>query len=168
MIVTVDVSLKQATWGAQEPVSIVLGRDGVILPGQKAEGDMKTPLGTYELTHVFYRPDKREAPETGLPLIAITPQLGWCDDVTCPEYNSLISLPFKGSHEKMYRHDGYYDLGIIVAYNTVMPVPGQGSAIFCHRIPDSGYTAGCVGFDMTDLVQLISVLNPGDQMTIQA
>ena len=43
---------------------------------------------------------------TGLPVIALKPGDGWCDDPREPFYNRLVPLPCPGSHERLWREDG--------------------------------------------------------------
>ena len=58
----------------------VLGRAGVIAAHAKREGDGATPLGAWPLRFVYYRPDHETAPLTALPVRALVPADGWCDD----------------------------------------------------------------------------------------
>ena len=64
-----------------------LGKGGVKPEADKREGDGATPLGRYALRQVYYRVDRLAAPDTRLPLQALTPQDGWCDDPGDPAYN---------------------------------------------------------------------------------
>lgn len=132
----------------------------------KAEGDKMSPIGTFPLRRVFYRPDKVPAPETKLPVVAITPHMGWCDDPTCPEYNTLIDLPFTGNHEKMWRDDDAYDLVVEVGYNDDPIIPGKGSAVFMHCTKDYRGTEGCVALSVEDLQDLLKDLSKESLLTI--
>ena len=135
----------------------------------KIEGDMMSPNGQFYLRRAFYRADKTHKPETLLPIVAITTDMGWCDDPSKPEYNTLIKLPFDGSHEKMWREDDLYDLVIEVGYNDEQIVPGLGSAIFIHCIgPEYSGTAGCIGLNKDDLHNLIKDLSVHSTITIQS
>lgn len=62
-----------------------LGKSGV--RGDKAEGDGATPAGRFFLRRVFYRSDRISRPETGLPVRAISPRDGFCDDPGHADYN---------------------------------------------------------------------------------
>ena len=77
-----------------------IGRGGVAAAGEKREGDLKTPSGSFVLRSVYYRPDRIAPPNTALPVIALTPEDGWCDDPSHPLYNQPVKLPFDGRHEK--------------------------------------------------------------------
>ena len=134
----------------------------------KVEGDGKSPVGVFPLRRVFYRADKVAKPKTGLPVLAIAEQMGWCDDSACPEYNTLIELPFAGSHEKMWRDDDVYDLVVEIGYNDDPVVPGKGSAIFMHCARD-GYsgTEGCVALGVEDLLAVLAELWDGSTIEIK-
>ena len=83
--------------------------------------------------------------------------MGWCDDPKSSKYNKEIKLPFKLSHEKLYRKDNLYDLILVLNYNTDPVKKNKGSAIFFH-IAKKSYkkTKGCVGLKKIDLINLTS------------
>lgn len=71
-----------------------IGKNGLIDAQNKCEGDGHTPRGIYPLRACYYRPDKWPAPpQTGLPLVEIRPDMGWCDDPAHPRYNQLVRVP---------------------------------------------------------------------------
>jgi L,D-peptidoglycan transpeptidase YkuD (ErfK/YbiS/YcfS/YnhG family) len=142
-----------------------LGRTGVAL--QKREGDHCTPLGSFPLRQVFYRPDRMAAPATRLPCRALTPHDGWCDDVAAADYNRLIALPHPARHEMLWREDAVYDVIVVVGYNDAPVVPGHGSAIFLHLARDEyAGTEGCVAFARADLLAILAELATGSQVVI--
>lgn len=132
-----------------------IGKGGVTV--DKKEGDHKTPLGTYKLLHLYFRPDKVKKPDTDLPVTEITAALGWCDDPGFPDYNRLVALPFPGSHEKLWRDDDLYDVVVEIGHNHNPPIPGKGSAIFIH-IAYENYkgTEGCIALRKVDLLKLLA------------
>ena len=144
-----------------------LGRTGVILEGEKKEGDGKTPMGSYPVRQAFYRPDKFDEPICQLPIQPLTPELGWCDDPQRAEYNKLVRLPYGGSHEKMWRDDNLYDLVLVIGHNDDPPVPGRGSAIFVH-VAKEGFapTEGCVAVAPSVMLSLLRQLGPEDLFQI--
>lgn len=145
-----------------------LGKGGVRPEAEKREGDGATPLGRYPLRQVFYRPDRLAAPQTRLPLQALTPQDGWCDDPLDPAYNRFVTLPYGASHEKLWREDAVYDLIVVLGHNDDPPVPGLGSAIFMHVArPDYSGTEGCVALALPDLLALLAVLRPATQIELR-
>ena len=144
-----------------------LGRSGIVLEGEKKEGDGCTPLGTYPLRQVFYRPDKFETPICKLQVTALSPEIGWCDDSEHSHYNRLVGLPFGASHEKLWRDDCLYDLVLVIGHNDTPPVPGKGSAIFVH-VAKEGFepTEGCVALEAPALLTLLRGATPEDRLQI--
>ena len=143
------------------------GKAGVVQ--DKREGDHASPAGAFPLLRAFYRPDRLAAPRTALPLAALTPRDGWCDDPADPSYNRLVALPYPASHEELWRDDGLYDLIVVIGYNTGPIVPGKGSAIFLHcAAPDFAGTEGCIAIARDALVEVLALLGPRSTITIRA
>lgn len=144
-----------------------IGSGGAVDATLKREGDKKTPLGIFPVREVWYRVDKREKPVTNLPLRIITEADGWCDDSSAPEYNTHVTLPFAGSHEKLWREDEIYDLLFVLGYNDAPAVPGLGSAIFVHIArPAYSGTYGCVAMAENDLGEIITLLTDKSMIEI--
>ena len=122
----------------------------------KREGDGGTPIGTFKLRRAFFRADRISQPTSHLPLRALTPKDGWCDDPGHPDYNRLVGLPFDGSHEILWRYDGLYDVIIVIGHNDDPPRAPLGSAIFVHCAA-ANYTAtkGCVAVARATLIDLL-------------
>ena len=136
-----------------------LGRSGI--GGRKREGDGKTPSGQYGLVAVLYRPDRIRRPATGLPVMPIRPDMGWCDDPADAHYNREVRLPFAARHEALWRKDHVYDLVVILDYNLERPVRGAGSAIFLHLArPDFTPTEGCVAVSLSTMRRLLAAAGP--------
>lgn len=135
---------------------------------KKREGDQCTPLGTWPLRRVFYRPDKPPRPDTRLPRIPMTPTMGWSDDpADPPHYNRLVELPYPHGHEVLWRDDRVYDIVVELGYNDNPPVIGRGSAIFMHVAkPDFAPTAGCVALATDDLRHLLTLAAPGECLEV--
>ena len=146
-----------------------LGKGGVKPAADKREDDGSSPLGVWPVHRVYYRPDRGEAPETGLPVIALRPADGWSDDAAEPSYNRRVTLPCRGSHERLWREDRVYDLIVELGYNDDPPVAGNGSAIFLH-IGRDGYlpTEGCVALAEADLREVLKRLGGGSVIEIRA
>ncbi|HEY9680404.1 MAG TPA: L,D-transpeptidase family protein [Oculatellaceae cyanobacterium] len=150
------VDTKQLTMGG-DTFRCTIGRGG--FSRDKREGDGATPIGRYQFREVLYRADRVPKPLTGLPVRAITQNDGWCDDTACPEYNHFVQLPFKGSHEELWREDHLYDLLAVIGYNDDPVVAGAGSAIFLHvAAPNFTPTQGCVGLELHNLQKVIEQL----------
>jgi L,D-peptidoglycan transpeptidase YkuD (ErfK/YbiS/YcfS/YnhG family) len=132
-----------------------LGKNGVTK--NKVEGDKCTPSGTYRLKQVFYRADRINKITTNLKKIKIKKNMGWCDDPSSKRYNRLIKIPYKFSHEKLYRKDHIYDIVVILNYNMNPVVKKRGSAIFMH-ITKKNYlkTLGCIALKKNDLLKILN------------
>ena len=61
-----------------------IGKKGIIK--KKIEGDLKTPVGTFSIEHLYYRRDRVSRPQTKLKCIPIQKYMGWCND--CLLYTS--------------------------------------------------------------------------------
>ena len=141
-----------------------LGSGGIV--ADKREGDGGTPVGTWPLRRLLYRPDRGDAPACALPVEAIRPEDGWCDDPEHTDYNRLVARPFAASHEAMWRDDNLYDL--VVVHNDDPPVAGAGSAIFLHLArPDWGPTAGCVAFTREDFLEILGTITTESQLIVE-
>ena len=145
-----------------------LGKGGVIAAADKREGDGKSPLGTWGIRRVLFRPDKGGPPQTRLPTKALERDDGWCDAPGDPAYNRAVKLPHPASAEHMWREDDVYDLVCILAHNDDPPVPGLGSAIFLHLArPGYAPTEGCVALSREDMLELLSLAKLGDAVAIE-
>ena len=143
-----------------------LGKKGIT--HDKKEGDNATPIGRFALRCVYYRPDVFVIPpKTGLSLYALSPEDGWCDDVSSPDYNTFVKLPYPARHEKLWRDDAVYDLIIVVGYNDAPVVVGKGSAIFIHLARENfAGTEGCVAFQREDLMWIVERLGEGAEIEV--
>lgn len=140
----------------------------MIEAGDKREGDGFSPLGSWPLRQVFFRPDKGPPPRTTLPTRPISPPDGWCDDPADPAYNRLIQKPYAASHEDLWREDGVYDLIVELGHNDDPPVPGLGSAIFLHLArPGFTPTEGCVALERAALEDVLREAEPGAVLEIR-
>ena len=133
-----------------------IGKNGVIAADDKIEGDLKTPIGHYRVTHGYYRPDKMDCPKSIIPFTAIEPNFGWCDEPSHEFYNQFVIKPFEPSHENLWRDDDVYDVILVTDHNTNPIVPGKGSAVFIHVArEDFSPTAGCLALRKEDLLMII-------------
>lgn len=142
-----------------------LGRGGVTL--DKKEGDGATPVGTFPLRQLIYRADRMEKPETGLPVEVLSPDTGWCEDPSHPDYNRKVIVPHPANCDFMTRDDHLYDMTVVIGYNDDPVVPGRGSAIFMH-LARAGMTPteGCVGLAADDLRAVLALCTPETHITI--
>ena len=160
----VDIRRYERSGGCWQPIGApvdgMAGRNGLAPPGEKREGDGRTPSGTFALERGFgYAPL-----ETKIPYIVVNPEMVWIDDPKSPLYNTLAGREDgKGfSFEEMKRNDDLYKYGIVIEYNTKNIVAGAGSAIFFHiRRDRETATAGCVATAEHDMVEMLQWLDPG-------
>ncbi len=144
-----------------------IGRSGV--REDKTEGDGATPAGRFALRRVIYRADRLSRPDTGLPVMPVAEDQGWCDDPNEPAYNQPVRLPFAGSHEVLWREDSVYDVIVVLGHNDSPAIAGRGSAIFMHVArPDYGPTEGCVALALADLLEVLALCGPGDTITVNS
>lgn len=144
----------------------VIGKNG---PGKHAEGDTKTPLGTWIIGEAY---GIKEDPGTALPYTQITDDMYWCATGSHgTKYNQLI---FKSDEpdadysedEHLIDYPGVYDYFIDLGYNAGC-APYAGNAIFLHvwRDPDH-YTGGCVAVSEEDIITILQILSAGTVVTI--
>jgi len=156
----------EARWG-DKVMRCAFGPGGIA--SGKREGDGTTPVGSFPLRWLLYRPDRLVAPVTGLPVSPISPNDGWCDDPADPLYNRAVKLPYRAHHERLWRDDEIYDLVVILGHNDDPVVPGAGSAVFLHVArPDLSPTAGCIVLARDDLLAMLATAGPGDRVVVSA
>ena len=67
-----------------------IGKKGLTI---NKKGDLKTPIGLFSLSNLFYRKDRVKKPNTKLNCKKISSNMGWCNDVCDKKnYNKLINL----------------------------------------------------------------------------
>ena len=123
----------------------------------KYEGDKKAPIGVFKLTNLFgYSKDN----SFQMSYFYTSKKLICVDDSDSNFYNQLIEANGdEKSFEYMKRKDGQYELGIVVAHNT-MGVKKRGSCIFIHvqKAKDTP-TAGCTSMPLKDLKVIVNWLD---------
>ena len=160
----VETSTRTLAWGSQSS-ACAIGKGGVKPEADKREGDGATPLGTYPLRWVYFRPDRVSSPQTDLPIRGLCRQDGWCDEPDHPAYNRAVRLPFNASAESLWRDDGLYDLIVVLGHNDAPAKAGLGSAIFLHccKYDDNGAmkpTLGCIAVPRETLVSILRGCSP--------
>jgi L,D-peptidoglycan transpeptidase YkuD (ErfK/YbiS/YcfS/YnhG family) len=142
-----------------------LGYRGYAPPGQKAEGDGRTPSGSFGFGFVFgVEPD----PGVQFPFRRVTgTNIVWDDDPSSPRYNQWVddTTADPGAAPEPMDNVPAYDYGAVIDYNTNPTVPGAGSAIFLH-VSTGGSTAGCVALPADQLLQVLRWLSPAQQPRI--
>ena len=140
------------------PWTARIGNNGFAPPGEKVEGDGRTPSGVYGFEFFFgvapdpgVRFEYRQVPDD---------TIIWDEDPESPTYNLWIDLDDYGGGnepEGMYQPVAYRH-GAVIAYNTDR-TPGLGSGIFLHASTDEP-TAGCVSLPLDQLVAILRWLDP--------
>ena len=142
-----------------------IGKNG--LTKKKKEGDKKTPIGKFNIEHLYFRKDRVNLIQTNLKKIQIKPNMGWCDDVKKPsKYNKLINTRQNIGHEKLFRRDYKYDLLIPIKYNFNNIIPGRGSCIFIHLTKNYQSTLGCVALKKKDFLIMLKLINKNTKIKI--
>lgn len=152
----------------QRSVYCALGKSGFSV--LKHEGDGATPAPIIMRPQfAYYRADRLARPRTLLPLAAIKPSDGWCDEPTHACYNNPVQLPFRASHETMMRDDVLYDICVVLDHNRAPNGRHRfgGSAIFLHCAkPGFQATAGCIALERSVLVGLMAHLSVHTRLVV--
>ncbi len=139
------------------PWTARIGRNGFAPPGQKREGDGRTPSGSFFIPYFF-----GDGPNPGFRFRyrEVRPYDFWDDDPASPRYNEWVDnrQASPGANPEPMDVSAYYD-GLVIGYNTAR-TPGLGSAIFLH-LNIGIATAGCVTLPPGELLPLMRWLNPG-------
>lgn len=141
-----------------------VGLRGVAPPGEKREGDRRTPSGVFPLGRGF---GVRADPGTWFSWRRTDRADVWVDDPGSDLYNTWQRKPANGrwdSAEDLYV-PGTYDYVQVIDYNTAR-VPGRGSAIFLHVDHQSG-TYGCVSLPRSQLLAVFRWERPGAVMVVR-
>lgn len=141
------------------------GSKGFAPPGEKREGDGRSPSGSYTMTEAFGEGD----PGTALPYRKLRSNGDcWGSTPGQPTYNEYYSGTCGTDDENLSKimEEGPYRQAVVINYNRPPDspvVPGYGSAIFFH-IGDGGPTAGCISVSATKVRQVMRTLLPGDRI----
>lgn len=139
-----------------------LGKAG--LTTLKKEGDGATPIGYFNILYGYYRNDRIKLPATGLTMIPISKNIGWCDAPQCANYNQSVTIPHQHSHEKLMRDDRLYDICLILNYNIPKSKSyvgrNKGSAIFFHITKEKTTpTQGCIAIEPELMMHILARVN---------
>jgi L,D-peptidoglycan transpeptidase YkuD (ErfK/YbiS/YcfS/YnhG family) len=165
-----EVSCNEGRWEArfgERRWPCAIGRGGV--RRDKAEGDGATPVGRWPIRRVLYRADRLPRPETVFSCDPLQPHDGWCDAPGDPQYNRLVSLPYFGRHERLWRDEEIYDCIVVLGYNDDPVHADVGSAIFLHAArTDLSPTEGCVALLCADLLDFLRHAGGTSQVCVTA
>lgn len=143
-----------------------IGRNGFANPGEKREGDLKSPSGLFRLGRLFCYDN---SVSTKMPFIQTTADDKWIDDPESPDYNRHIrGATTAKSWENMKLTSDEYYYCMVIEYNFYPVVKGMGSAIFLHlsmgENPNAG--AGCVIIRQKDMEWLLKWMTPESNPSI--
>ncbi|MFF3438476.1 L,D-transpeptidase [Streptosporangium sp. NPDC002721] len=140
------------------PWTANVGESGIAPPGQKREGDGRTPSGTYGFDFMFgAKPD----PGVKFPYRQALSHDKWNDDSASPLYNTWVDARHAdpGVTPEDMMNPPAYDYGAVIAYNTEKRTPHLGSAIFLH-VSNGGPTSGCVSLPVDKLLRVLRWMDP--------
>lgn len=146
------------------PWSANVGYGGFAPPGEKREGDGRTPSGSFGFSF-FFGVDRRPS-GIHFPWRHAYSYDYWDDDSSSARYNEWVDARTHNpgrDPEPMLDLPSYEDAAVI-AYN-VDRVPGRGSAIFLH-VTHHDATTGCVSLPRPDILALLRWLRPDDHPRI--
>jgi L,D-peptidoglycan transpeptidase YkuD (ErfK/YbiS/YcfS/YnhG family) len=138
----------------------VIGKKGFAEPGEKREGDGRTPSGIFSLHRTF---GYAATTKTKMPYRQVLADDLWIDDINAADYNLWVKKNETRavSYEKMKREDDLYKYGIVIEYNTGPIIKGHGSAIFLHIWRGQNVaTEGCVAVSEDDILRIMRWLDP--------
>ncbi len=157
---------QSATSTAPAPLQIVMGplpacvgARGFAPPGQKREGDKRTPTGAFPIPESFAADPSFTSK---LAHRVVTERDSICEDPASPNYNRWVEStdpslpPWTPAEREMMQ------LGLIVDYNRDPRIPGAGSGILVHTAdpgPATAGTYGCVGLHLPNLRAVVSRLD---------
>ena len=145
-----------------------IGKNG--LTKDKKEGDLKTPIGEFNLGIVFGTHEKKEITmDKTLKYIQINKKLYWVDDPNSKYYNQLVDITKEekdwNSAEHLIEHTIPYEYAIEINSNP-QNIPGKGSAIFLH-CKNKNYTAGCIAISPAKMKELLKSINKDTKIVIK-
>lgn len=147
----------------------MIGKNG---PAKHAEGDTKTPLGTWTIGEAY---GIKDDPGSLLPYTQITDEMYWCaTGSNGKKYNTLIYSSDDpdadySEDEHLIEYTVQYAYLIDLGYNAA-GAPYAGNAIFLHCWREENGapvpTGGCVSVSEESMVQILQTLKPGTAVTI--
>ncbi len=140
------------------PIPASIGRNGFANPGEKREGDGKSPTGLFGLGQLFCY---EQNVKTSIPFIQTTDADKWIDDPGSKDYNKHIRGETDAkSYENLKLRSNAYKYCMVIEYNTHPVVKNMGSAIFFHLGSEYEPTSGCVAIDEKNMKFILTWLHP--------
>jgi L,D-peptidoglycan transpeptidase YkuD (ErfK/YbiS/YcfS/YnhG family) len=142
-----------------------IGKNGVTT--NKEEGDLKTPLGEFELG-IILGTHKTIENKNGIKYEQITKNMYWVDDFKSKYYNQLVDITKVEkdwtSAEHLIDYPIQYEYLIEIKTNP-QNIAKKGSAIFLH-CSNNGPTAGCVAINSMDMKKIIENIDKNTKIKI--
>lgn len=139
-----------------------IGRNGV---GKTAEGDGKTPLGTFTVGKAY---GILANPGSRISYTRLDSTMYWCGDSASPYYNKFVTTTSgytpTGNDEHLIDETGSYNYLLDIGYNPE-GTPYKGSAIFLHCSMNRP-TAGCIAIPENYMQQVLKTITAGSTITI--
>lgn len=134
--------------------------------GKTAEGDGKTPYGTFKLGIAF---GINENPGTELEYIQLNENHYWVDDPSSAYYNKLVDAryitPDWSSAEHLISVSPAYDYAVDTGYNSEC-IPGMGSAVFIHCSTGTA-TSGCIAVSEEAMITILRSAPANTEVVIE-
>ena len=132
-----------------------VGKNGLCLDADHAEGCGQTPVGVYHFNKAF---GIAADPGCALPYIQVDDDIYWSGDPNY-HYNEMMNINdypelAMGDSEHIVDYTYQYQYCLNISFNED-GTPGRGSAIFLHCLgPTKPYTGGCVAIPQ-NIMQLV-------------
>jgi L,D-peptidoglycan transpeptidase YkuD (ErfK/YbiS/YcfS/YnhG family) len=145
------------------PWTARVGYNGIAAPGDKREGDGRTPSGMYGFSFFF---GVDPSPGVTFPYRHAYTYDYWDDDPASLRYNEWVDTrtASPGRDPEPMHNVPAYDYAAVIAYN-IARTPGMGSAIFLH-VGTGTATAGCVSLPAAELLRVLRWLKPANSPKI--
>ena len=139
-----------------------VGKNGLCLDADHAEGCAQTPIGTYHFTTAF---GIAADPGCQMPYLQVDDDIYWSGDFE-RSYNEMVrfsevpELDMENS-EHIVDYEYQYQYCLNISFNEE-GTPGRGSAIFLHCLgTEKPWTGGCVAIPENIMKQVMQQVRPG-------
>ena len=140
-----------------------VGKNGLCLDEDHAEGCGQTPIGIYHFNKAF---GIAADPGCALPYTQVSEDIWWSGDVRDGmHYNEMVDIREvpdlnKDDSEHIVDYEYQYQYCLNISFNED-GIPGRGSAIFLHCLgPVKPYTGGCVAIPENMMKQVMQRVEP--------
>ena len=152
---------ENGTWKQILSTPGFVGKNGLCLDADHAEGCGQTPIGVYHFNKAFgIAPD----PGCAIPYTQVTDDIWWSGDLE-RHYNEMVNIRDcpelkMDDSEHIVDYEYQYQYCLNISFNEE-GTPGRGSAIFLHCFgPLKPYTGGCVALPENIMEQVMQRVQP--------